>query len=55
MTYRLAEEIRAELSAPAGTAPARVSGDFWPPRAPVTAGAVQHEPAPQASPQQEGA
>ncbi|AXJ08718.1 FAD binding domain-containing protein [Arthrobacter sp. PM3] len=32
MTYRLAEEIRAELAAPAGTAPARVSGDFWPPR-----------------------
>ena len=31
MTYRLAEEIRAELAAPAGTAPARVSGDFWPP------------------------
>ena len=30
MTYRLAEEIRAELAAPAGTAPARVSGDFWP-------------------------
>jgi hypothetical protein len=32
MTYRLAEEIRAELAAPAGTAPAHVSGDFWPPR-----------------------
>ena len=31
MTYRLAEEIRAELAAPAGTAPAHVSGDFWPP------------------------
>ncbi|KUM33652.1 FAD binding domain-containing protein [Arthrobacter sp. EPSL27] len=45
MTYRLAEEIRAELAAPADTPPARVSGDFWPP-APA---------APQASPQQEGA
>ena len=31
MTYRLAEEIRAELVAPEGTAPAHVSGDFWPP------------------------
>lgn len=31
MTYRLAEEIRAELAAPAATPPARVSGDFWPP------------------------
>ena len=31
MTYRLAEEIRAELAAPEGTAPAHVSGDFWPP------------------------
>ena len=31
MTYRLAEEIRAELAAPAGTA-VQVSGDFWPPR-----------------------
>jgi CO/xanthine dehydrogenase FAD-binding subunit len=43
MTYRLAEEIRAELAAPAGTAPAQVSGDFWPPR----------RPSPQAAPQQE--
>ncbi|MDF9752526.1 FAD binding domain-containing protein [Arthrobacter sp. ES3-54] len=33
MTYRLAEEIRAELTAPAGRDPLRVSGDFWPPRA----------------------
>ena len=32
MTYRLAEEIRAELASPAGTAPAYVSGDFWPPQ-----------------------
>jgi len=31
MTYRLAEEIRAELSAPAGS-PVAVSGDFWPPQ-----------------------
>ncbi len=31
MTYRLAEEIRAELAAPAGVPPVRVSGDFWPP------------------------
>ncbi|BCW73016.1 FAD binding domain-containing protein [Arthrobacter sp. NicSoilB8] len=45
MTYRLAEEIRAELAAPAGAPPARVSGDFWPPR----------RTSPHASPQQEGA
>ena len=32
MTYRLAHEIRAELTAPAGRGPLRVSGDFWPPR-----------------------
>lgn len=32
MTYRLAEEIRAELAAPAGVPPVRVSGDFWPPQ-----------------------
>lgn len=32
MTYRLAEEIRAELASPAGTTPAHVSGDFWPPQ-----------------------
>ncbi|RKR15604.1 FAD binding domain-containing protein [Arthrobacter oryzae] len=32
MTYRLAQEIRAELAAPAGHHPARVSGDFWPPK-----------------------
>ncbi|GGI02636.1 FAD binding domain-containing protein [Arthrobacter liuii] len=31
MTYRLAEEIRAELAAPAGTPGLAVSGDFWPP------------------------
>jgi CO/xanthine dehydrogenase FAD-binding subunit len=34
MTYRLAEEIRAELAAPAGKAPSHPSGDFWPPQAP---------------------
>lgn len=33
MTYRLAEEIRAELEAPAGQVPEHVSGEFWPPRA----------------------
>jgi hypothetical protein len=32
MTYRLAEEIRAELAAPQGTPGLAVSGDFWPPR-----------------------
>ncbi len=32
MTYRLAEEIRAELAAPEGAPGIRVSGDFWPPR-----------------------
>ncbi|MFF1884049.1 FAD binding domain-containing protein [Pseudarthrobacter sp. NPDC058196] len=32
MTYRLAEEIRGELTVPAGTPGLRVSGDFWPPR-----------------------
>lgn len=31
MTYRLAEEIRAELAAPEGEPGLRVSGDFWPP------------------------
>lgn len=50
MTYRLAEEIRAELAAPEGTAPVHVSGDFWPPR-PTTPRPIT----PQASPQQEGA
>ncbi|MDF2051329.1 FAD binding domain-containing protein [Arthrobacter sp. Cr_A7] len=32
MTYRLAEEIRAELAAPEGAPGLPVSGDFWPPR-----------------------
>ena len=31
MTYRLAEEIRAELAAPEGTPGLAFSGDFWPP------------------------
>lgn len=50
MTYRLAEEIRTELAAPAGVPPARISGDFWPPQR-----NAQHTASPQASPQQEGA
>jgi len=33
MTHRLAEEIRAELSAPERAHDIPVSGDFWPPRA----------------------
>ncbi|MFF2348114.1 FAD binding domain-containing protein [Pseudarthrobacter sp. NPDC058119] len=33
MTYRLAEEIRSELAAPAGAQDIPVSGDFWPPQA----------------------
>jgi CO/xanthine dehydrogenase FAD-binding subunit len=53
MTYRLAEEIRVELAAPAGTAPAHVSGDFWPPR--TTSGTSPQAPARQTSPQREGA
>lgn len=32
MTYRLAEEIRAELAAPEGAPGLQVSGDFWPPQ-----------------------
>jgi CO/xanthine dehydrogenase FAD-binding subunit len=44
MTYRLAEEIRAELAAPEGAAPARVSGDFWPPQR--TSGSAATAPAP---------
>ena len=56
MTYRLAEEIRAELAAPTGVPPARVSGDFWPPqRKTPRQGPPQHTATPQASPQQEGA
>ncbi len=39
MTYRLAREIQAELTAPAGRDPLRISGDFWPPRGrPLNAG-----------------
>jgi hypothetical protein len=60
MTYRLAEEIRAELEAPAGVPPARVSGDFWPPQriSPLRNTQqrnTQHALSSQASPQQEGA
>ena len=47
MTYRLAEEIRAELAAPE-SAPL-VSGDFWPPQGPGSS------PVPRHIPQQEGA
>jgi CO/xanthine dehydrogenase FAD-binding subunit len=49
MTYRLAEEIRAELAAPEGAPDVEVSGDFWPPvtrNPPRAAGSI---------PQQEGA
>jgi hypothetical protein len=45
MTYRLAEEIRAELAAPVGTVPEHVSGDFWPPAARTAS--AQRRPAPQ--------
>ena len=54
MTYRLAEEIRAELEAPAGIPPVRVSGDFWPPK-PAAPLHTRHTASSQASPQQEGA
>ncbi|XAS66885.1 FAD binding domain-containing protein [Micrococcaceae bacterium Sec5.7] len=53
MTYRLAEEIRAELSAPAGSAvtePSHVSGDFWPPGS-----SQQHRSSWQGLPPQKGA
>jgi hypothetical protein len=56
MTYRLAEEIRAELAAPAGTAPSHPSGDFWPPQAPhrTHTGTAHPRPAlpPQTAPQE---
>ena len=55
MTYRLAEEIRAELAAPAGTEPAHVSGDFWPPRRTSPRASPRHASPPQASPPQERA
>jgi CO/xanthine dehydrogenase FAD-binding subunit len=48
MTYRLAEEIRAELAAPEGAPDMHVSGDFWPP-------AARTSPEFRRSPQQEGA
>jgi hypothetical protein len=37
MTYRLAEEVRAELAAPEGAPGLQVSGDFWPPQVASTA------------------
>jgi CO/xanthine dehydrogenase FAD-binding subunit len=55
MTYRLAEEIRAELAAPAGVPPVRVSGDFWPPQRTSTQPSSQHTASSQATSQQEGA
>lgn len=61
MTYRLAEEIRAELASPAGVPGADVSGDFWPPQAPRNAprpprnSAVASSRAAPHIPQQEGA
>jgi hypothetical protein len=48
MTYRLAEEIRAELTAPDGTAEVEVSGDFWPPQA------ARQPPTPHTEARQEG-
>lgn len=53
MTYRLAEEIRAELAAPEGSPGLRVSGDFWPPPAPTQR--TGPGLAPGRNPQQEGA
>jgi len=40
MTYRLAEEIRAELTVPEGTPGLAVSGDFWPPRSETAPGST---------------
>ena len=65
MTHRLAQEIRAELTAPAGEDPLRVSGDFWPPRGrslraeplntrPLNAGPLNAKPR-NAGPRTEGA
>ena len=48
MTYRLAEEIRVELTAPDGTAAVEVSGDFWPPQA------ARRTLPPQTTPAQDG-
>jgi CO/xanthine dehydrogenase FAD-binding subunit len=48
MTYRLGEEIRAELAALEGAPAVQVSGDFWPP-------AASTSPNLRRSPQQEGA
>ena len=60
MTYRLAHEIQAELTAPAGRDPLRVSGDFWPPRGrplnsrPLNSGPLNSGPL-NAGPRTEGA
>jgi CO/xanthine dehydrogenase FAD-binding subunit len=54
MTYRLAEEIRAELAAPEGAADVEVSGDFWPP-ATRNAPEASRNSVPGRIPQQEGA
>lgn len=54
MTYRLAEEIRAELGSPAGVQGAEVSGDFWPPQASRNSPVASPRAAPHI-PQQEGA
>lgn len=60
MTYRLAQEIQAELTAPPGRDPLRVSGDFWPPRArPLRTDPLRTESpspgSPDAGPRTEGA
>lgn len=54
MTYRLAEEIRAELAAPDGASDVPVSGDFWPPQ-PASNQLPRTSPQPPGIPQQEGA
>jgi CO/xanthine dehydrogenase FAD-binding subunit len=55
MTYRLAEEIRAELTAPAGRDPLRVSGDFWPPRGRASNAGPLRTESPRAGSRAEGA
>lgn len=64
MTYRLAQEIQAELTAPAGRDRLPVSGDFWPPRArpvrtespnPESPSASRHAESPAAGSRTEGA
>ncbi|MDR6415200.1 FAD binding domain-containing protein [Pseudarthrobacter sulfonivorans] len=53
MTYRLADEIRAELAAPEGSPDVPVSGDFWPPVPSTSPRTEPHTPGRTA--QQEGA